>query len=196
MITTTNYHPTTKRAIEELGDQLERYYDQGFEDEIDLAERQAAIRSRSRRAEKRAWMRVMLERYPGIQQLEWGETREIMDQYAAAPPSAALNDVLLDLHTCAYCDKVSKQAYSCCAQCRLKAYCSQECQKKHWKAHKRQCQPLDDSSTPEKRTLPLTRAQLEAFGSALGHRLKCDTWKMIEMTCTAKIGSVFVEKYQ
>ena len=45
-----------------------------------------------------------------------------------------------ELYTCAACDKdLTAQNPKRCAACRLVAYCSKECQKAHWKAHKKDC---------------------------------------------------------
>lgn len=34
-----------------------------------------------------------------------------------------------------------EQAFGACARCKLEKYCSVECQKKHWKLHKKVCKP-------------------------------------------------------
>ncbi len=45
---------------------------------------------------------------------------------------------------CAFC---SKEAGKSCAKCRLVVYCGKDCQRQHWKVHKKTCgQLLKDSS--------------------------------------------------
>lgn len=43
----------------------------------------------------------------------------------------------LDRKRCTYCDKVTDAKM--CARCKKVQYCSRECQKQHWKAHKPDC---------------------------------------------------------
>ena len=46
---------------------------------------------------------------------------------------------------CAGCGavrKVDALPYKNCSACRAVCYCTRECQKKHWKAHKRECATL------------------------------------------------------
>ena len=45
-----------------------------------------------------------------------------------------------------------------CGKCKITFYCSTECQRKHWPAHKKQCK------TPEERSV--ARAQAEATASS------------------------------
>ena len=41
---------------------------------------------------------------------------------------------------CRYCCKVPTQELKMCSGCCAVAYCNEECQKAHWRAHKAQCQ--------------------------------------------------------
>jgi hypothetical protein len=46
-------------------------------------------------------------------------------------------------HECADCDAVSSQAGNSllmCSRCRDRKYCSVECQKRHWKIHRKVCE--------------------------------------------------------
>jgi len=36
-----------------------------------------------------------------------------------------------------------------CAKCKVRKYCSKECQKKHWKAHKRVCKAPEGAATED-----------------------------------------------
>ncbi|KAG2429208.1 hypothetical protein HXX76_010978 [Chlamydomonas incerta] len=58
---------------------------------------------------------------------------EVLGSGVAAPVSAQLS--------CLGCGK-SKGDFKTCGNCKLAAYCSRECQQKHWQHHKPQCQQL------------------------------------------------------
>ena len=53
-----------------------------------------------------------------------------------------------------------------CGRCRQVSYCTQECQKQHWKRHKKQCQaPSAGTKDPE----PLSATELASAMAALQH---------------------------
>jgi len=52
---------------------------------------------------------------------------------------------------CSYCQSQGKSvSYKICSQCRNALYCSRDCQKKHWKVHKRECATLATRRTDAK----------------------------------------------
>ena len=52
---------------------------------------------------------------------------------------------------CAYCNAIAnKEPYKKCAKCRHAAYCSKECQKKHWPVHKTVCKSAPKESCSQK----------------------------------------------
>jgi hypothetical protein len=48
-----------------------------------------------------------------------------------------------DKSTCEECGK-QDYGYKKCSSCKVTRYCSEECQQKHWKAHKPQCKKYQD----------------------------------------------------
>jgi hypothetical protein len=72
-------------------------------------------------------------------------------------------------HLCASC--AAAAGVLRCARCGLAYYCCAACQKKHWKAHKRECQPREErlsKPSPEnikKGDLPTVLRALREFGA-------------------------------
>jgi hypothetical protein len=101
------------------------------------------------------------------------EMQRIYDQYVAPPPSAERAKVAGDSRTCSYCQKSSAEKLNQCARCKKQYYCTKECQKKHWKAHKADCQAVKELTKEENKRLPLTWDQLKEFdGVAEGRKLE------------------------
>uniref|UniRef100_A0A7S2XP86 MYND-type domain-containing protein n=1 Tax=Attheya septentrionalis TaxID=420275 RepID=A0A7S2XP86_9STRA len=90
-----------------------------------------------------------------------------IEQVLLLPPSST-QDQSLDCFTCSLCSKISVHKLPCCRRCKKQAYCNKKCQRDHWKrgGHKQDCVAVETLSEEEKRSLPLTWKQLEAFGSA------------------------------
>lgn len=126
-------------------------------------------------AENRAMAQAMARENPGQTNLEFGgeQYARLYDKFAAPPPSAA-RDKALDPYTCSYCQKRSTTTLKCCARCMKQAYCNGDCQRKHWKAHKKTCvpAPVGQVSREEIKKMPLTWKQLEQFGEAPGEILE------------------------
>jgi hypothetical protein len=61
--------------------------------------------------------------------------------------------VLPEVHVCANCD--AEGATKFCSACKEEWYCSRECQKSHWKAHKRSCSLRNGMKKPRRRRLIL-----------------------------------------
>ncbi|KAF1982608.1 hypothetical protein K402DRAFT_424365 [Aulographum hederae CBS 113979] len=74
----------------------------------------------------------------------------------ASEAEETLVDKAKELNYCGFCGK-SKTDLQLCARCKVRAYCSKECQKKAWKVHKTFCVPKDKS----------TQKQLEAAETML-----------------------------
>ncbi len=53
----------------------------------------------------------------------------------------------VQLHECGLCEKkeTSCGEFMNCSRCKKVAYCGRECQKKHWKVHKRECKAASAS---------------------------------------------------
>ncbi|GKY92326.1 hypothetical protein MPSEU_000203700 [Mayamaea pseudoterrestris] len=99
------------------------------------------------------------------------EAQRVYEQFIAEPPSAQ-RDVSVDPHTCTFCRKVTTHRLQCCSRCKKQAYCTKECQVSHWKAHKKECIPIEELSKEDTKRLPLTWEQLEEFGVAPGKSLE------------------------
>ena len=61
----------------------------------------------------------------------------------------------------------------CCSRCKLVHYCSRECQKQHWKAHKRVCKPPPPRAPDGGAVSSLGEAELRAYieGKGLSHEV-------------------------
>ena len=57
-------------------------------------------------------------------------------------------------------------------RCKKQAYCNQECQRPHWKAHKKECVKVEQLAKEETKKMPLTWKLLKEFGNALGEELE------------------------
>lgn len=57
--------------------------------------------------------------------------------------------------SCAQCDKVG--THRSCDKCRIVVYCSRDCQKLHWKKHKRECAKLSMEKVQTVQEMPLSR---------------------------------------
>lgn len=108
---------------------------------------------------------------PGQTTMEYGgpETQALYDAVASAPNSRQG----VDVHVCAYCNKSSAEKLQLCARCKQVAFCSKECQKASWPAHKKVCVAVEGYEPRKK--LALTWEQLEAYGGGPA------TGKMIEL---------------
>jgi hypothetical protein len=50
---------------------------------------------------------------------------------------------------CARCEKGAKESkLRFCSRCKVAAYCSEECQRAHWKEHKKECTPITEQNVP------------------------------------------------
>ena len=125
-----------------------------YEREVDLA--------RTNDAENRAISRGLHALNPSSNTVELGgpETQRIYDKFIAPPPSAT-RDQSVDPYTCSFCRKLSADKLPSCGRCKKQAYCSKDCQKKHWKAHKGYCVEVEKLEKEDKRKLPLSWEQLE-----------------------------------
>lgn len=83
------------------------------------------------------------------------------------------DDVLKISRECIECD--AKDCETCnplyrCSRCQSVYYCSKDCQRKHWKAHKQECAPVEemrasfavlDEPMPENKICPLEKGTVE-----------------------------------
>jgi hypothetical protein len=124
-------------------------------------------KARGQDAELRALASAHHQLHPESNTVELGgpETQMLYDKFVSPPPSAK-RDQTVDPYTCSYCRKTGTQMLPACARCKKQAYCSKECQKIHWKAHKKECVPVETLDKQDTKKLPLSWEQLEAFGTA------------------------------
>ncbi|KAL5477406.1 hypothetical protein EMCRGX_G024202 [Ephydatia muelleri] len=77
---------------------------------------------------------------------------------------------------CAYCDAIAnKEPYKKCAKCKLAAYCSKDCQKKHWPVHKTVCKSVPKESCSQE-----TKAGASSFVT-----VKATTQNPFKAKCTS-----------
>lgn len=69
--------------------------------------------------------------------------RKITNKY---PVTRLLKKSLKSLRVCAWCTSYSSPTLRC-SLCKLVYYCDKQCQKLHWKKHKKVCLPPDDAKT-------------------------------------------------
>ena len=82
---------------------------------------------------------------------------------------------------CAYCNTIAnKESYKKCAKCRHAAYCSKECQIKHWPVHKTVCKSAPKESCSQKR-----KAGASSFVT-----VKATTQNPFKAKCTSMSGTV------
>ncbi|CAB9519791.1 expressed unknown protein [Seminavis robusta] len=124
--------------------------------------RKALMKEHRHAAELRTIGQAWQRENPGQQVMQFGgpETQRLYDQFVAPPPQRADdNKPRADKYTCAFCGKASDKKMACCSICKLTSYCSRNCQKTAWKAHKLVCKPTDKEPKGMK---TLTWAQVEA----------------------------------
>ena len=140
--------------------ELQKFRNEGKGAEVDAAIKKAMEKQMGGQTEMNAMARAFQTQNPGKSTFEFGgeETQKLYEQFAATPDYE--KNVRVDLHTCAYCHKVSEEELKFCAKCRKVVYCNRDCQKKAWKAHKKICIPADSDKVISAR---LTWAQLEAL---------------------------------
>lgn len=138
----------------------------GQAEEIQTALTAAFRKSGATQAELAAVTSAWSKQNPGKTSMEFGgpETQKLYEQVAALPPSASISRA--DKYTCDYCNKSSTEKLMICSRCRNVAYCNRDCQSAAWLGHKKVCKKVS-AEGEEKVKLPLTWAQLEAFGGGV-----------------------------
>ena len=92
---------------------------------------------------------------------------------------------------CAYCDAIAnKEPYKKCAKCKIAAYCSKDCQKKHWPVHKTVCKSAPKESCSQK-----TKAGASSFVTVKAttqnpFKAKCTSMSVTVLTYVGPDGSV------
>lgn len=159
------YNRDQLERVEEEIKKLEKNERDLFSDEL----RTEVEKARAYNADMAALSRGLSELNPGSQQIQMGglQTQQVYERFVAPPPSAQ-RDQSLDRYTCSYCRKTTTTAMSCCSRCKKQAYCSKECQRLQWNAHKKECVPVEKLSKEDSKKLPLTWKQLEQFQIANG----------------------------
>ena len=159
-----------QKELARVGKELKELKAKGKSGEIQEAIAAQVEQARAQDADMLSLAQAYAKLHPGATTFEVGgkETQELYDQYVAKPPSSK-KDQANDPYTCSYCRNNSTKELPACARCKKQAYCSKDCQRTHWKSHKKECQPVD---TFPKGELPLTWAQLEEFQLAEGKKLE------------------------
>ena len=164
------------------------------------AEAAAAVEKARRKqyqteAEREGMMQGLAAANPGQTRIEFGgpQTQEVFEQVASLPPSAAKagSDMAhADMRTCDYCKAGSATKLQKCSRCMSVAYCSKECQRSAWKAHKKTCTPVASGSDAKtkKKKLALTWDQVEA---ARGAPVEGKTLELRVMTDESMMRPVF-----
>ena len=79
---------------------------------------------------------------------------------------------------CSYCNTIAiREPYKKCGKCRHAAYCSKQCQKKHWPVHKAVCKSAPKESCSQK-----TKAGASSFVT-----VKATTQNPLEAKCKVKV---------
>ena len=134
--------------------------------------RKERVKAESQRASQMAFFQAMAQQGRGdSDDFDGAAAQQAYEQFVAEPPSAQ-RDQSIDPFKCTFCHKISTEKLPSCARCKKQAYCSKECQRTHWKAHKKDCVPAEKLSKDDTKSLPLTWEQLEEFQEAPGRRLE------------------------
>lgn len=69
-------------------------------------------------------------------------------------------------YTCASCARRGADVSALCAQCQTTRYCNRDCQKQHWKEHKKTCVPKGGVAPPKKKAVAASTASASASATA------------------------------
>ena len=122
---------------------------------------QAMEKERTQTLERDAMFQEMARQNPTQRHFEWGgsESQKIYEKVAQGPKTKSGRS---ELYTCAFCGVSKTEKLMICSRCKSISYCSKECQKSHWKAHKKECVSKDE----QPKVLRLTWDQVEAHQGA------------------------------
>lgn len=159
--------------LERVESALVNFRSEGRGNEVDIAVDNFRDKAQNLDLDRRALVSAYTRKHPGVTSFVPSneEAQELYDKYASKPPSAA-RDQSVDPYTCSYCQKHSTTKLKACARCQKQAYCSKDCQRAHWKGHKKECQAVSRLPKSDMRRLPLTFAQLQEFQIAQGEELE------------------------
>lgn len=147
------WHKVTEAKLQKLKVQGE---------DVNTAVKKAVEVEEYREMERIAVMKAWSRQNPGKNEFVFGgaESQKLFEKFAATPNREGSSRV--DLRTCSYCHKISKEELGFCPRCKKCCYCNHKCQKQAWKAHKKVCNKpngRDEKVKPAR----LTWGQLEAF---------------------------------
>eukprot|EP00978_Attheya_sp_CCMP212_P010272 scaffold24741_cov53-Attheya_sp.AAC.1 len=161
-------------------------------EDVETAKKHALEKQRAKDLEMQGFTQAMAKQNPGQQKFEFGgpETQKIYDQFIKAPDTKMGR---ADMYTCVYCGITSSEKLRMCSRCKTISYCSRECQKSHWKVHKKECVKREN----EPKSLPLTWEQVEAHqgapvtGKTLEVRVMLDESVMRQVvSCKDRVGTI------
>lgn len=148
-----------QKFLKDADKKLQKFARQGHD--VETAFRKALESQQGSMLEMDALAQAWKKENPNSNHFEVGgpETQRLYEQFTAAPKSSDRRGAV---YTCDHCKKSSTVKLLVCSRCKKVAYCSKECQKTAWKAHKKTCIPWTKESEPK--NLALSWDELEAFG--------------------------------
>jgi len=148
-----------QKFLKDADKKLQKFARQGHD--VETAFRKALETQQGSMLEMDALAQAWKKENPNSNHFEVGgpETQRLYEQFTAAPKSSDRRGAV---YTCDHCKKSSTVKLLVCSRCKKVAYCSKECQKTAWKAHKKTCIPWTKESEPK--NLALSWDELEAFG--------------------------------
>lgn len=148
-----------RRWKEEQEEKLRRFQEEG--EDVEAAIRRAVDEERSSELEMEAMVQSMSRLNPGQTEFEFGgaESQRIYDEFVKGPKEKSTR---CDIYTCSYCGDTGTKKLQRCSRCQKAHYCSTECQKAAWPAHKKECVRAEK----EPKKLNLTWEQVEAHSGA------------------------------
>jgi hypothetical protein len=152
---------TNRGYLREAEEKLKKFAAQGKD--VDTPYREALEAERAKRMETDALVQAWSKENPGATEFNFGgpESQKLYEKVAATP---TISSNRAEVYTCYYCKDTSTEKLSMCGRCKKVSYCSKECQRAAWQAHKTLCVPWKGAKEPK--SLYLTWDEVEAHDGA------------------------------